>query len=576
MRRLPRRRFLAGGSAAALAAAGGATFALRRGSPAPAPAAPSPTATPPPTATPGGPSGGTARIHAPASFNFDTFDALKSGEPTVLEVLGRTHSRLVDWVDPANAILGPALATSWEQPEPDRLILHLDPAARWHDREPLNGRPVQVDQVRSHLRRANELARAGRMPAIQRPQDWLRLRSVVTPGNTLRIDTDGPDPFILNTLASRFALVQAPEAVGAFEDSWHDLRPDSVVGSGPFLYDGQSESALRFSAHVSGHSSTSLDALHVSEPSDLVARFRDRQLDEALFRDRRDAPEAIAGNEATVTTLSRFEDSPIITTLSVGSAPWNSLDLRRALSAALNRGELARRLFGGRAEPSGPVSPAHAAFALAPEDLSRFPGYRSDYATDAADARRYWEAGGGPALGPLTVDIPAVFDPVYSASAVIAPMLSEALGVEVRLRVDSYATISERAASGAYGNGQLALWFGWGPPDVEPDPSRALLETYDSISPTASTFGYHSDLVNLAIAGIRSAQELNERKDGVKRLQSHLLDEAGGPVLNWVLQRSDVLRWNYYHGPSPTPFWNQHRAAEHVIDTADPSFATRP
>jgi ABC-type transport system substrate-binding protein len=282
----------------------------------------------------------------------------------------------------------------------------------------------------------------------------------------------------------------------------------------------------------------------------------------------------VSGNESAVTAVTRFEDSPIITTLSVARPPWNDLNLRRALSAALNRRELARRLFGGRAEPSGPVSPAHH-WAHTPEDLARFPGYRADYAADIADARRLWEAGGGPALGTLTVDIPAVFDPAYSASAVLAPMLEEALGVKVRVRVDSYTTISERAASRAYGNGQLAFWFGWGPPDAEPDPSRALVETYDSTSPTAATLGYHSDPVNLAVGEIRAAQELNERKDGVKRLQSHLLDEAGGPIITWLLQRSDVVRWNYYHAPSPTPFWNQQLANRHYIDPSDPSFVGR-
>jgi ABC-type transport system substrate-binding protein len=114
----------------------------------------------------------------------------------------------VDWLDPARAILGPALAASWEQPEPDRLILHLDPAARWHDREPLNGGPVTAEQVRSHLRRAVDLARAGRMPALQRPHDWVRIKNVTTPGDLVRIETDGPDPFLVNTLASRFALVR--------------------------------------------------------------------------------------------------------------------------------------------------------------------------------------------------------------------------------------------------------------------------------------------------------------------------------------------------------------------------------
>jgi hypothetical protein len=165
---------------------------------------------------------------------------------------------------------------------------------------------------------------------------------------------------------------------------------------------------------------------------------------------------------------------------------------------------------------------------------------------------------------------------LYSAGAALAALLRDVLGVEVRVRVDSYTAISERAGTGAYGNGQLALWFGWGPPDVEPDPSRALIETYDSVSPTAATFGYRSDPVRLALADIQSAQDLNERKGGVKRVQGHLLDEAGGPVLTWLLQRADTLRWDYYRAPAPSPFWTQHLAAGLAIDPAHPAFASRP
>lgn len=579
---LTRRRLLFGGSAAGLLAATGAAAVLSRRSdpesapsPRDVPTGPSPGPTPPAPSAPR--TGGIARLHAPSAFNFDTFDALRSGEPSVLEVLGRTHSRLVEWLDPAQAILGPGLAASWEQPEAGYLTLHLHPAARWHPRPPLDGRPVEASQVQAHLRRATELAAAGDMPAPQRPQDWLGLHSVTAPdGGLVRIETNGPDPFLLLTLASRFALIQPPEAVDAFEDAWAGRDPASVIGSGPFVYEGAADGRLRFAAHAGGHAPPLLDAVDVSEPMDLVARFRARELDEVTVRDRRDAPAALSGNESSVSTFTRYEDSPIITTLSVGAPPWNNLNLRLALSAALSRPELARRLFGGRADPSAPVSPAHAAFAYPARDLATFAGYRPNYEDEIADARRYWDAGGGPSLGPLTVDIPAVFDPAYSASSALISMLREALDVDVRVRVDSYTAISDRAAAGAYGNGQLALWFGWGPLDVEPDPSRALIETYHPESPTALTFGYRSEPLLLALEDIRDKMELNERKDGVKRAQAQLLEEAGGPALSWLLQRSETLRWNYLRGPAPTPFWIHHLSGNIALDPADPAHAGRP
>lgn len=572
MRRITRRRALGGAVALGAAGAGVAGLLVRGRDAKNAPPGPSPTASPAlsataaPTATPPPRYGGTARFAAPSGFAFDTFDAQRSGEPSVVEVLGRTHSRLVQWVDFSRPLLGGDLAERWEQPDESTLVLRLDPRARWQDRWPQAGRGVTAGDCVASLLRALQLARDGGLPLAQRSWDYSTIAGAVATGaNEITIRTARPDPFLLQTLAGRFAFVQAPEAVEAFSARWHELVPESVVGSGPFVLRGFDEGgALVFDAHGAMHSPRFLNGVKVSQPQSVAERFIAGELDEALVRDRRDAARIRAGQQEESQELARFEDSPVISTLNVGAPPWNNAQLRKALSAALNRTELASRLFGGRAVAAAPVAPALPAFSLAESEMVRFPGYRSRYEEDAREARVLWEAAGGPSLGPVTVDFPSIFDPLYSASSVVIAMLNEAIGTgQFRPAVDSYVAISRKASEGRYGNGNAAFWFGWGPPIPGPDPARFLIENYSSGSRAAGASGFRDDAVARLLTRLGAEAGEAARRDLVMETQRTLLAMGGGGTIDWVQQRSEVFRRNTLGGrPAPAPFWDQHLDAQ--------------
>jgi ABC-type transport system substrate-binding protein len=390
------------------------------------------------------------------------------------------------------------------------------------------------------------------------------------------IETSRPDPFLVQTLAGRFALVQAPEAVSAFEKSWSERRAEQVIGCGPFRFDGQdSDGNLRFSAHREGHRLPPLDGIRVSEPFDEAARFLSRENDEALTRDRRDAA-TIRAAATELQEMRRFEDSPVITTLFVGAPPWNNFDLLKALSGALNRRELASRLFGDRAEPSSPVGPVWPAFAPSEADLASFAGFRTSFDEDAHDARAHWSAAGGAALGTVTVDFPAIFDPLYGASAVVVGMLNEVLGPQFKPAVESYITISAKALGHSYGNGEPAFWLGWGPSFSGPDPSRSLDETYRSTGPGFATTGFRSASVDRALDGVMTEFDLRTRKGATRQLALALLEAAGGGVVDWLVQRSEVFRWPYFKRSNPSPFWDQHLDAWAYLDPVGAASASRP
>ncbi len=564
-RRLSRRTLLAGGIAAAGAVGAGAiVLASRAGSGSTEQATPShtrtprpasPTPAPAPTPTPV-PRGGVIRLAAPARFNFDTFDAQRTGEPSVVEVLGRTHSRLLQWVDLHAPTLGPDLVARWEQPDAQTLILHLDPAARWSPAPGFPGRSVTSDDVVLHLLRALEIARNGTAPLAQRYQDYATFDRVHSPASGIvSISFASPDPFALETLAGEFALVQSPEVVAALEADPSGIDPGRVVGSGPFRFDGTRDGSLVFLPSPGGHRPpVAFDELHVGEPFDLVARFAGNELDEVITRDRREAEAVRAGGLAE--EYPRFEREVVMSSLDAGAPPWNIPTITAALSGALNRFRLANDLFGGRALPAGPVPPAHSAFALTEGVLALYPGYARDPAADARDARQRWEAAAGPSLGTITIDFPSVFDPLYSASSVVTGMLNEVLGDQFRPAVETYTTISRRVLDGYYGNGRAAFWFGWGPPLPSPDPRRAFGERYQGLPGLPS---------GLSFEGARTLDSSLRDRTAVHDLQQVIVAGGFGGVIPWVQQTAELFRRKGVAGPTPSPFWAHHLDAARFV-----------
>lgn len=510
-------------------------------------------------ATPATTRGGTARLMAARSFTFDTFDSQRAGEPSVLEVLGRTHSRLLRWTDFQAGHIGPDLARAWETPDPLTVVLHLDIAAHWQDRAPLDGRAVTADDVVAHLQRTIGLAASVNLPSAQRAADYATIARVNAPSSDrVVVAFARPDALFPVTLAGRFALVQPAAAVSAFEGRWPALDPDTVVGSGPFVFDGWAErGALAFRRHPRAHLPPLLDGLAVSPPGGAFERFRAGELDEVIARDRRDAAAARA-LPGFPHEQSRYELTPVLSTLFTGAPPWDNPDLRRALSGALHRATLATRLFGGRAVASSPVPPAYPGFALAESALASYPGY-GDAERDAREARARWQAAGGPALGPVTVDFPSIFDPLYSASSVVTGMLNDVLEPgQFHAAIETYTAISAKAVGRRYGSGQASFWFGWGPPFAEPDPSRFLLETYASGGSGADTLGPTPAGFDALLQRMVAEPVLAHRQELAQDAARLLLDAGWGGQLDWLVQRSEVFRWPRLDGPPPTPFESAH------------------
>ena len=494
-RRISRRAFIGGTAGAGALAAGGATWAalLTRGDDNPPPAEPLATSTPQPTPTPvptlAPRARGSQTIATSGSFAFDTFDAQRTGKPAVLDVLGRTHSRLMNW----GAATGDGLqvegdlASEWEQPDATTYLLTVNPEAKWHDKQPLNGRPVTAEDVVAHHRRALAIASEGKAPLSQRYQQYAGVEAVDSPQpGIVRFRTKAPDPSFYDLLAGEFALIQAPEAVEAYAGSWSKLDSDHVIGSGAWTFDWTQE-GMGFTAWQHGHRRPQLETLRVVEPANAVQRFIDGQLDEAPVFDRRDGERirtALPGGEGVgFVSVPRFSRDPVMSTFFVGAPPWNNPDLIHAIGEAIRR-PIVSELFGGRAALAPGIPHALPGTGVTLTDRAAMPG-----ALTPTEAKQLWQAAGGSGLGTVIVDFPSIFDPLYSASSVIIEALNSTLGPQFRPAVETYTAISKRVVEGYYGNGRAAFWFGWGPSLPSPDGRRYATELYGKGSPGQALTG---------------------------------------------------------------------------------------
>lgn len=559
---LSRRAFIAGGVVAAGAVGAGLVVRGVPSDPEPAPGGTPTGFTPVPTGDTSSPAaaatvtpvprGGVFRRTSPASFSFDTFDALKTGEPSVAEVVARTHSRIVRWSQlPAGSEIGDIsgdLCQRWEQPDSGQILLQIDPRATWRDDLGNPSRAVTAEDIAHHLRRRMAVGRSEGQPLVQRGWTTATFETVdvIDPG-TVRLRLARPDAFVLDTLAARFALVQQPETVTRLEGKWRaDI--ESAQGSGPWRLVEAGEH-LAFTAASGGHLSPHLDRLEVFQPvarpgaADLASR------DEWVVRDPRDTS---LFDSARWTRAAAFEDSPIISTFYVGASPWRDRRLIRAMQLALNRQWLVDALFGGRAAASGIIPPVFAGWAPAGTDLATVPGF-GDPASDAKDAKQLWDAARGSQLQPVTIDFPTVFDPRYSASSIITDRLSRVLGGSFRAAVDSYPNIARKAAERYYGNGRSATWFGWGAPFAEPDPGLWLAETYASGSATAIANGYGSETVDRAIERVRTSPR-PERRSLYFELAKALSDDASGGVVTWAVETHDRFQTSNFHDANYSVF----------------------
>ena len=315
--------------------------------------------------------------------------------------------------------------------------------------------------------------------------------------------------------------------------------------------------------------------------------FTDQAAQQAAFEQKELDVFSPTANSVIEDLLSRLKDqiterrvfsaNPQAGTYYGGAAPWNDPNLIGAIFRALNRRDLIQSLLQGKGVLSGNVPPTQSAFGLTEGELITYPGYLEDRAKDEAEAKAMWEAGGGPALGEVTVDIPDIWEGLYSGGAsLITSNLNRVLGNTFSAKIEPYSTITTKIVNQQYGNGTAATWWGWITEITDPEPSLLLYLTHNSKQPQFAQYGVKIDKVDSLTDSLVAEFDIAKRQEMTKEINRELLNAYGAGIHYSLVGVSSVLNWNYYHPAETAPFVTSHMTGtEAWLDSKDPTWQGR-
>ncbi len=532
--------------------------------------------------------GGVARFSS-ANATYDTFDVDRSRFTPFAALIGLTNLGIVQYKSYEDGELEGAFVSDWEIPNDQlSLILTLRDGLKWQNRSPVNGRAANVDDIVFFLNRnrAGTLADGTVDQTFYRKSEYANIDSVAaTDSKTVTIKFKKPDPFFLGTLASGYAKIQAPEAVKEFEDEYTTIKAEHIIGTGPYILD---KFAAEGSATIVRNPDftawdTYIDGIEYfplfTDNAALQSAFEQKRIDAYGPRTKAVLDDLLSKYQGQLADHPSFSANPMAGTYWGGTPPWSDPNLIGGIFRSINRRELIAQMFQGRAALSGNIPPTQSAFTITERELITYDGYREDYAKEAAEGKAMWEAGGGPALGEIIVDIPDIWEGAYGGvSTLIKNMLQGNLGNTFTPKIEPYTTINTKLPQKLYGNGNNNIWYGWISDVTQLEPSLSLFNVYNSNGPQFPFIG------GKQIAAVDSntdklliEPDVEVRKQLCKDTCIELIKAYGAGIPYNMININNTLQWNYYHATENASFVTAHQfGAQAWMDQKDPSWSSRP
>jgi peptide/nickel transport system substrate-binding protein len=278
-----------------------------------------------------------------AAFTLDPH----AGELLTLSVLRNLYDSLTAF-DAGNRV-GPALAESWENPDELTWIFHLRHGVSFHDGRELTARDVLFSFERARRAPTSEIG--AYLVAIE--------KVLALDPHTVEITTRRPDPILLNKIA--FVLMVPADSPPVI------VRP---IGTGPYrlvVHEPGKRLALRaFERYWGGAPlEQAVEFLPIPDHDARVKGLLDGNLDVVAEPGFADLARIRAARGCRIAKQAR---SLGVTYLLLRSdrRPLDDLRTRRALSLALDRGELVRTALHGEGVPLGQMVTGNV-FGFAPD-----------------------------------------------------------------------------------------------------------------------------------------------------------------------------------------------------------------
>ncbi len=486
---------------------------------------------------------------------FDSADASQSVSSEVLRVLGRIQSKLLRFANPDSGELTGDLASGWEAPDGQTVVLQLREGVKWHAAGPgadhpasTAGRPLTAEDLAWNIERQKAgLLQDGSEGAFGRKGYWSSVATIDVDGGAMTLNLVSPNAAFLQGLANEFNLMGQPELLIGIEPEAVEVSADKVIGTGPYILTewlpGESISAVRNPDYHSPGPRAHNWVWNQSfeDPTAYRIAFEQKQVD-SLLTGGSELLQSIHDGAPDSTFLT-FKGSafPIAAYVNPRFEPWNDPRMVKAIDLAIDRRALIQQLAQGLGKVSGPVPWVQEAWAIPQEELTDFAAYTLDRDAALKEANELWSAAGGAEVGQIDWVNSNAYEATRPGSTeAVAEMFNQAFGTDQFQGVNQgYGEIFP-----AWFEKTFTTFFSWIPNLTVPDGRADLAAAFKTDAP-----GNYW--------GVSEPDEIDAKLDAA--IQEFDFETANGlvrEVQDFIIENGQFGRHIIYNAVEPTVAWN--------------------
>jgi len=411
-----------------------------------------------------------------------------------------------------NLHIQPDLAEKWDiSPDGKTYTFSVRKGVTFH-----NGRELVATDIKYSLERILDPATAAYGRGF-----ILSIDSIETPDPyTVKLNLKTADASLLASLASGFAGIVAKEEV----EKAGGALTKSDGGSGPFMLDElQQGQAVKLKRHPNYYLKDRpyLDGITfqlIPEESSIISQLRSGNVHFAVLNDNKNYD--LVKDVANLTALRSPRQGFDYVNITNQREPFGKLEVRQAMSWALDRREVLQAAHGGYGRLTAPIPPALVDYALDGESLPQ-------YKPDLNKAKDLLAKAGLPNGFKTELQSPAGFPQLINTAQVVAGDLKK-IGIDVELKQIEYGTWIK-----GFQNHEFIMTTNLTSGNADPD---AVLYPRLSSKGANNNSWNDAEVDDLLVQG-KTALDPQKRVEIYKKAQQVLIDKA--PQL-WTVS-SDLI-----------------------------------
>jgi len=445
--------------------------------------------------------GGT--IKAEINSDIANLDPLASALLVDRQVLYNLYDSLVA-IDMSLKII-PALAESWQTPDPKTYIFKLRQGVKYHD-----GTDFNADSVKWNIERYLTDKNSRRKSEI----DTIQTVEVMDP-YTVKFNLKAPFAPLLASLVDRAGMMVSQKAAEAGGQDF--TRKPVGGGTGAFKFVEwvkddhitMERNPTYWKKDASGTQMPYVDKViyrPIVDSTVALTNLKTGDSDISHYVASKDFASVKAGKELVLQDTPGLSNSSVY--LNTAAEPFNKKELRQAFAEALDRDQILKTVFFGVGQVGyGPISPPTWAYD---------PAFKP-YGGNVAKAKEYLKAGGKPDGFTCEMKITAGSPETAQLAQLMKDQLAKA-GITMNLVQIDFPTLSADQQAGKF-QSSLSGWSG----RIDPDGNTySFLHTGGSFNDEKYSNPQVDDLLDKA----RAATEQAQRKELYQQMQKLAIEEA--------------------------------------------------